>query len=128
MNLRKGFTLIELLVVVAIIGILVLIAVPRFQSMTQGAKVATVQANHRQIVSAISMYIADNGGKVPATQAALDKYLPDKGTASDGLTALNGKPDGSTYVFDYTAASGSNPATCTLTSKLDGQTIATFTP
>ena len=38
MNNRKGFTLIELIVVIAILGILALIAIPRFGGFTDRAK------------------------------------------------------------------------------------------
>ena len=126
MKLRKGFTLIELLVVVAIIGILVTIAVPRFMSMTQGAKVAAVRANHRELVSAISMYIADNNGLKPANANDLDKYLTDPSGqgATSGILGImsNGKyPAGSAYTFD----ASTSPM---LKSTLDGNTIDQFTP
>ena len=57
---RKGFTLVELIVVIAIIGILVLIAVPRFGSITDAAEQRTVEANHRILISAAQMYYAEN--------------------------------------------------------------------
>lgn len=49
---RKGFTLIELLVVVAIIGILVLLALPRYVGYTKDADKATMQADIRVLESA----------------------------------------------------------------------------
>ena len=102
MKLRKGFTLIELLVVVAIIGILVTIAVPRFQTMTGGAKDAAAQANHRQIVSAVSMYIAAHQGKLPERKSDLNNYLPvnPNDPTQDGIDYLQDQPAGAVYAFE----------------------------
>ena len=117
MKLRQGFTLIELLVVVAIIGILITIAVPKFSKMTDGARKSATEANHRQIVSAVSMYIAAHNGITPNAQALLDTYLPPKGAASDGVAALKDKPEGSTYSFTYNA-----DKSVTIKAFLDGAT------
>ncbi|MBZ0258630.1 prepilin-type N-terminal cleavage/methylation domain-containing protein [bacterium] len=56
----KGFTLIELLIVVAIIGILAAIAVPNFLNAQIRAKIAGVQADMRNMGTAIEQYRLDN--------------------------------------------------------------------
>lgn len=44
-RLRKGFTIIELIVVIAILGILVLLALPKFLGYTEKAKVSQVKSD-----------------------------------------------------------------------------------
>ena len=59
---KKGFTLIELLVVVAIIGILVLLALPRFIGYTKDADVATMKADIRVLESAALIHNVEDKG------------------------------------------------------------------
>lgn len=67
---KKGFTLIEMLVVVAIIGILVLLALPRYVGYTKDANVATMQADIRVLQSAALIEnINDEGWPATATDA-----------------------------------------------------------
>jgi len=56
---RKGFTLIELLIVVVIIGILAAIAIPKFAATKDKAKLASVQTDLRNIITAQEAYFAD---------------------------------------------------------------------
>lgn len=118
---RNGFTLIELIVVVTIIGILMLIAVPRFTSMTDGANQKAFESNHRIVSSAVSMYIAANNGAKPKADADLDPYITSSDSSSTGATALaklQNKPDGATYVL---GADGSVTSTYTKAKGKDGK-------
>lgn len=66
---NKAFTLIELLVVVAIIGILVLLALPRYVGYTKDANVATMQADIRVLESASLIHNIEGEGW-PSTATA----------------------------------------------------------
>src|SRR5947207_7525897 len=57
---RKGFTLIELLIVVVIIGILAAIAIPKFANTKEKAYLASIKADHRNVVTAEEAYFADS--------------------------------------------------------------------
>ncbi len=63
--MRKAFTLIELLIVVAIIGILAAIAVPNFLNAQTRAKIAKVEADFRNLATAIEQYRMDNNDYMP---------------------------------------------------------------
>ena len=78
----KGFTLIEMLVVVAIIGILVLVAVPRYVGYTKDANVATMQADVRVLESAALVSSIDEEGW-PVTGVPI--------TTGDAVTFVKGK-------------------------------------
>jgi general secretion pathway protein G len=57
----KGFTLIELLVVMAIIGVLLTIAVPRYQHSVDKSREAVLHENLALTRQVIDKYYGDNG-------------------------------------------------------------------
>lgn len=59
--LRRGFTLIELVVVMAIIGLLLTLALPRYFHSIERGKTQVPQQNLAVIRDAIDKYYGDNG-------------------------------------------------------------------
>jgi len=81
---KKGFTLIELIVVMAVIGILVLLAAPKFLGYTKDANVTAMQADAKILSNASLMYNIDNE-KFPL--AYVDTDLNGKMDGAEVLTA-----------------------------------------
>jgi len=71
MRSKKGFTLVELMVVVIILGILVAIAIPIYNNVTDDAQKKACAANERTLEGAVAMYQAANGGQKPTSLDAL---------------------------------------------------------
>jgi type IV pilus assembly protein PilA len=77
----EGFTLVELMVVVLIIGILVAIAVPVFNSAKASAQKKSCYANERTVEGAFQTYRAD-GDETGTTIASFADYATLIGTLS----------------------------------------------
>ena len=65
---EEGFTLIELLFAITILGILALLAIPRMANFTETAKQKTHEANRRTLMSAASMWYAQNADQMSDNQ------------------------------------------------------------
>ena len=108
---QKGFTLVELLVVVVVIGVLAAIAIPKFTSATDDAKIAKIKADMRTIGSSIALYQARyNGGNPPDLNTLKTaNYLASVPLPPTGATALDGT--------NYTYTSSTGIASCTFNNK-----------
>ncbi len=76
---RKGFTLIELLVVIGILAVLLaitLIAVNPAQNI-EDAEDTQRRSDATQILNAVSQYVVDNNGDVPAGITGTDAIIGD---------------------------------------------------
>ncbi len=75
-RLRPGFTLIEIIIVFALIGILVGLALPRYQHARRKAQEAVLKEDLFQFRKLIDQYYSDKG-KYPATLRTLveENYL-----------------------------------------------------
>jgi len=75
-NSESGFTLVELAVVVLIIGILVSIAIPVYQSAQTKTKERACFSNQRFIEGATATYVAQYGASVASLQGVVDASHP----------------------------------------------------
>lgn len=71
---KKGFTLIELIVVIAVIGILVLLAAPKFLGYTQDAEKAAMQADAKVLSNAALVYNVEHDNTWPTTADPAKTY------------------------------------------------------
>ena len=71
----SGFSMLELMVYVAIVGVLMAVAVPRYTSAITMANTARVQSDLQSINAAIAMYHADTGKYPSSIQDDLSSYL-----------------------------------------------------
>jgi len=89
---RKGFTLIELLIVVVIIGILAAIAIPKFSTTKDKAKLASIKTDIRNYMTAEEAFFSDNNtyGDAASLQAAPYSFVFTPGNAATASAGAAG--------------------------------------
>jgi len=116
---RKGFTLIELIMVIVILGILAVVAIPKYYDLTTDAKTAA----EKGVVGGVRSGIATNYAQNKAYPATLDSasnaacttsnacfgtVLGQGGVTSDWTRVSDTKYTGPTTTnYTYTPATGS---------------------
>ena len=103
-----GFTLVEVLVVALIIGILAVIAIPKYANTKDRAYIATMKTDLKNLVNAEESYFSDYA--MYTTPAAL--IAVNRASLSNGVAVTAGVVD--TLGWSGTASYGSGTKTCTI--------------
>jgi len=101
---KKGFTIIELIVVMAIIGVLVLLAIPKFMGYTEKARITEIKANTKQLEHASERYYIDKQDwprltDVPYTSTQITSFTQEITDKTGQVVTLDST--GSYYDIDY---------------------------
>ncbi|PWB76484.1 hypothetical protein C3F09_00355 [candidate division GN15 bacterium] len=86
---QRGFSLIELVIVIVVLGILASFAIPRFGSMSGGAKIAAT----KEEMTSLKHAIVGNPSVVSGGQYIDRGFEGDVGFAPSRLQDLTAKPD-----------------------------------
>ncbi len=87
--MKKGFTLIELIAVVVILGIILVIAVPRITDVINNARESGYQANERIMVNAARNYLVINDTKNPSEISNMSIITIDDLQDSEFIGSIN---------------------------------------
>jgi type IV pilus assembly protein PilA len=90
---RRGFTLIELLIVVVVIGILAVLAIPKFANTKQRAARTAGVSDIHNLATQEERFFSENGRYGDISDTAALKFTPSPGNTALGIT-LTGAPAG----------------------------------
>ncbi len=90
MKSKKGFTLVELMIVVVIMAILVAVAVPIYNAVTENARKKTCASNRRNIISQITNNVMSDPNKCLLGAGSSATFSIVTNSAGDGYSAITG--------------------------------------
>ncbi|MDD3713761.1 MAG: prepilin-type N-terminal cleavage/methylation domain-containing protein [Atribacterota bacterium] len=102
---EEGFTLIELIVVIAILGFLLAIAIPRYNTSRARAAVNASAANLKNLANAIELYATENNmagyptGDTSIFENIVKPYIPKIPLPPGGQTYQYNSSDGTGYTI-----------------------------
>jgi prepilin-type N-terminal cleavage/methylation domain-containing protein len=102
---KSGFTLIEVIIVIAVLGILAMIAIPRYAGFTLEAKNKVDISNARIMTGIAAAYSAENGS-YPAWAASFDEMVVDGTTPAKEYFSGNVKIQNPANSFEYDSSTG----------------------
>lgn len=76
LRLRRGFTLTEMMVVVLVITVIALLSLMMISRARESARRSASAGNLRQFGVAITSFVADNSGYLPASRSSQGAYWP----------------------------------------------------
>ena len=123
---EQGFTLIELLIVIVIIGILAAVAIPRFQGVSDKAKVGAAKAELATVKQGLGMYQAENDTSAYPASGDVGSY-DDLYNAIAGYVQISNSTDASWTFVSYVSAS-QDTFVLTAKAKDRNRTVITVTP
>jgi MSHA pilin protein MshA len=95
---QKGFTLIEIIAVLVILGVLAVVAIPKYMDVQNSARVKAawgqIDEVRGRLSTALAGYMLSNNGAKPGTAAALVAYV--------NAITTNSCPAASTIEGDFT--------------------------
>jgi len=115
MAIRRSFTLLELVIVITMIGILLTLAIPKFNITKERAIAKEALANLKLVYAAEKIYRIENPNYYPSSGSKTDVVADINPNLQLSLTEVNWDYDitGGTDVFTATAARTSGPySTC----------------
>ncbi len=85
-----GFTVIEVLIVLAVAGVILVVVFLAVPALQRGQRNAARKADVRNIAAAVNFFMANNGGRIPDSQADADYIYTDVSGKLGGYSLTGG--------------------------------------